>query len=342
MNDQQLDKTLMDLAEDVPPMPENFHQAWMKQVKDEAALKPAKRANWTRILSVAAALVFVVGGTLLTRDELPSLGTPQKMETSYDYGSEEGYSMRAAGASNGLMMAETASMDSMAESPASAREQKIIRSASLTISTATFEESLTALRSLCSEAGGFVAYASESDYDNRRTANLTLRISAEKLDSFLLGAGDQGRITHRSESANDVTDSYYDTKARLDTQLKLMERLQALITDAAELSDLLALESQMAETQYQIDALRADLEHTDDQVNYATVDVKLREELPADSITDANMTLGQRVADAIGTGWKAFVAFLADAAVFVAASLPFIAVVAVVVVVVKVVRKRKK
>lgn len=348
-----LDQDLRSLQEDVPPMPEDFHAGWMMKVEEEAMQKQTKRTPWTRILSVAAALVFMVGGTMLTRDDLaPSTSTRE--DYSYtSYGATSGYSLRAAGSASNTVYDSEASYDGgtvmMAKATsdtaaleASAPEKKVIRTASLTITTQTFDESLANLKALCEEKGGWIAYIYENADSYRRTATLTLRLPAQELDAFLSGAGDTGRITHRSESADDVTDSYYDTVARLETQQALMARLQALITEAADLSDLLELESQIADTQYQIDRLQASLNSTDRQVDYATVDVSLREERPADSLTDVEKTLGERLMDAIETGWEAFTEFLSDMAVFLAAALPFIGVVVVLVIVVKIIKKRRK
>ena len=80
------------LNEEVPDMPENFHAQWTALVKEDAmkqeeTRKVAPMRRWTRILSVAAALVFVVGGTLLTKDSLSPARTsaPQSLADSYDY-----------------------------------------------------------------------------------------------------------------------------------------------------------------------------------------------------------------------------------------------------------------
>lgn len=349
----QLDQDLRSLMDDVPPMPEDFHAGWMKKVEEEAMQKTNKRTTWTRFLSVAAALVFVVGGTLLTRDDLAPSKATQEDYGYTSYGATNGYSLRGAGSASDtyydseasydggmVMMAKSTSNDTAVEEAAEAK--KIIRTASLTITTQQFDQSLADLKALCEEKGGWISYCYENASSYRRTANLTLRIPSGELDAFLTGAGDAGRITRRSESADDVTESYYDTKTRLETQRALMARLQALVTDAADLSDLLALESQIADTQYQIDRLQGSLNSTDRQVDYATVDVSLQEEIPADSLTDVEKSLGERLTDAIQTGWEAFTEFLGDMAVFLAAALPFIGVIVVVVVVVKVIRKKRK
>ena len=353
-----LQDDLARLSDDVPPLPEDFHQAWTKRV-EEAAMdnKPESsrpRRQWTRLLSAAAAVVFVLGGTLLTRDVLsPRSAAPEDLAdgalySTYDY--DDG--------SNGKLMARSAAYDEGAdyiaytdETPAevygvedaAATEQKIIRTVSLTLGTQAYEQSLESLRQQCEAMGGWVSYSSESAMSSGlRRAYLTLRIPAEQLDDFLSGTGGLGRVISREESATDVTESYYDTQARMETQQALMARLQALVTDAADLSDLLALESQIADTQYQIDRLQSSLNSTDRQVSYATVDVTLREETASSDITDGEKSLGQRILSALETGMEAFLDFLSDMAVFLAAALPFILLAAVVWITVKLIRRAIK
>lgn len=352
-----LQEDLTALSKDVPPLPEGFHQGWMTRVEEEAMKKknPIKAPRqWTRFLSAAAAVVFVLGGTLLTRDTLAP--AKQRSEAQYSlYATEESYDYSA---SNGLMMAsyDSASADTAGStvmmrsaktaaptSAAPVQEKKIIRSVNLTIGTQAYDESLAALKARCTEMDGWIASSSESiTGSGSRRAYLNLRIPSSSLEAFLEGAGSLGRITSRDEYATDVTESYYDTQSRLDTQLALMARLQALVTDAADLSDLLALESQIADTQYEIDRLQSSLNSTDRQVDYATVDISLKEETAATDITDNEKSLGQRLLSALETGAEAFLSFLTDMLVFLTAALPFIAIVAVVWLGARLIRKIRK
>ncbi len=331
---------LSGLKEEVPPMPEDLHAAWMQKVEDDMQT-PEQRApryrQWTRFLSVAAALVFVVGGTLLTRDDLAGLGqekaAPQAVnakgsrsavvyedmaeeESAADYGS---YDMVAATGAAPMLAKMTA------ENGAPAAEAKIIRTASVTIATPDYDTSLTTLKDRCVALGGWISWAKESIANNTglRSANLTLRVPQTALDEYLTGAETLGRVTYRSETATDVTVSYQDTAARLATQQALMARLQSLITESASLSDLLALESQMAETQYQIDRLQSSLNETDSEVTYATADVTLREELTP-GLTEEGVSFLDRVKAGIRLGWETFADFVSDMAVFLVAALPFL------------------
>ena len=352
---------LSGLNEDVPPMPEGLHAAWMQKVEDTQMEKTRTMKTVTRWLSVAAAMVFVIGGTLLTKyslsvqpDDLKAAQTngTYMLGARYSYGAEtaeeeSAFSMDAA--ENGVMM--TSAKRSVAaggnttgtSTEAAATEKKIIRTASMTIKTQTFEDSLNTLKTSCEGQGGWIESASESTNSRTelRTAYLTLRVPQDKLDAYLAGTESLGRITSKNESAQDVTASYQDTKTRLNTQLALMARLQALITESGDLSDLLALESQIADTQYQIDSLQSSLNHTDRQVTYSTVSITLQEEKAAE-LTDNTVSFGDRIVSAVQVGWEGFIGFLGDMVVFLVAALPFIVIVAVVVIVVKLIKRRHK
>lgn len=351
---------LAGLKEEVPPMPEGLHAAWVQKVEDDMAEKRTEknlnRKGITRFLSVAAALVFIVGGTMLTRDN-PALmtadqaaenGAPIKtmeLKGTRSYTTADYEEDSTADYDSGVMltsMARGASNEAAPAAPAPT-EKKIIRNASLTIQTQSFEASLENLRTLCQAEGGWVEFSRESVNASTglRTASLTVRVPQEALDGYLAGSEQLGRITSRSESAEDVTASYQDTRARLDTQIALMERLQALMGEAGDLSDLLALESQIADTQYQIDRLQSSLNSTDRQVDYATVSVTLKEETTVE-LTDDTVTLGERIRSAVRVGWEAFTGFLSDMAVFLVAALPFIGVVAAVVIALWIIRKIRR
>lgn len=371
MNENEvLRDALSRLNEDVPPMPEHLHAAWMQKVEDDMEdsriEKTRTHRSLTRFLSVAAAMVFVVGGTLLTKDQLDTALSRNSSAPQSDTGGaflgaayangynadsveaiEEEYAMDIADAAPAAMKLTSSrgggGGGSFTEPIAVPTEKKIIRTASLTIATQTFADSLNALKTSCEGQGGWIESVSENvnSYSGLRTAYLTLRIPQSELDDYLAGTENLGRVTSRSESAQDVTASYQDTRTRLNTQLALMDRLQALITESGDLSDLLALESQIADTQYQIDTLQSALNSTDRQVSYSTVSVTLREEKNVE-LTDASVSFWDRIVSAIRVGLESFIGFLGDMVVFLVAALPFIAIVMITVIMIKLIKKRRK
>ena len=92
--DPELDDALAAMAEEVPPMPADFHDRWMSAVRAEAGntapaaeegprKAPVSLARWTRILSVAAVFVFLIGGTLVYRNSKKTLSLAPAAEMSH-------------------------------------------------------------------------------------------------------------------------------------------------------------------------------------------------------------------------------------------------------------------
>lgn len=119
--DPELDALLSEMAEEVPPMPADFHDKWMSAVREDAANKaPVKEetpdrtgtiVRWTRILSVAAVFVFLIGGTLLYRSSKKTLSSAVMMTESRKTDAAENAAL-TAGAIMGA--AEEEAMDAAA------------------------------------------------------------------------------------------------------------------------------------------------------------------------------------------------------------------------------------
>ncbi len=340
--------------------PDSFSSSWRRMIREEKKMEERSRkaVHWKTWLSVAAALVFVLGGTLASRDSLPSRNVTSAANESYLYAEKAAApvsyrSMAGGGMSNAAydtsapaypMMEDGAVYDEAAEYEAgsAAQTEKIIRSASFTVKTAEYDADLQKIQDLTAEMGGRVEYLSSSgdaSSGQTRSASLTLRIPSGRLDEFLSGAQGIGAITGMTQEMEDVSDSYYDTQTRLETQRAKLARLQALMDQAEDVSDLIEIESAIADAQYYIDRYTGQLKSYDSRVEYSTVRVTVRET----RITETKaVSLGERILTGIGDSFQEFGWFLEDMVIFLASALPWlIALGAVVLVILLLVRARK-
>ena len=349
--DDVLRTCLSPLNGQVPDMPAHFHAQWTTLVKEdtmknEEPNQPSRKRLWTRVLSVAAALVFIVGGTMLTKDKLSLTASESSTDGMLRYAATGSYDEDAvaeykmAEESAGTMLLASNSANNSTDSTVS--DRKIIRTVSMTVKTTAYEDSMQSIQTMLSQYNAYLESSSEyTNSRNLRTASLTIRVPAEQLDDFLSGTDSIGRVTSRDMTSTDVTANYQDTAARLENQRLLLSRLQALTDTAADLSSLLELENQIADTQYNIERLEHSLASTDQQVSESTVYLTLSEEAQPD-LTDETKTLGERIESAFHTGWNAFITFLQDCIVFLTAALPFIAVCVVIFLIVSIIRKVNK
>ena len=97
-----------------------------------------------------------------------------------------------------------------------------------------------------------------------------------------------------------------------------MERLQALLSKAENMEDIIDLENAISETEYQIEQLTGSLRHYDSLVDFATIDVRLREVLRLTTVEEAPPTFGSRLGNAFTDGLRSFGDFLQGLAIFLA------------------------
>lgn len=229
--------------------------------------------------------------------------------------------------------------------PVGAADRKLIYNANISAETQDFDGTKAAFDALVAEFGGYIENSDVSgrSYGNSRESrylNYTVRIPAEKLESFIERTGELMNVVSNTLDMEDVTDSYIDTQARLDA-LKLEEsRLLELLEQAETLDEIIQLEDRVSQVRYEIDSLTGRLKAYDSEVAYSTVTLYLRDvtEYSSDS------SFGSRIGEAFIGGWSAFVGFLQEMLIVLVGALPFLllagAAVAVIVLLVK--RSTKK
>ena len=145
-----------------------------------------------------------------------------------------------------------------------------------------------------------------------------------------------------NESAEDVSERYYDTAGRLITQQLKMERLQALLAKAQSVEDLIAIESAISDTQLEIDQLTGSLQGMDSRVADATLDLTLSELSSAQTAQNKEETLPERIASGMRAALEGFKLLMGDLIVFLAVALPYLIVLAVIILLVRTMIKRRK
>lgn len=154
---------------------------------------------------------------------------------------------------------------------------KLVYTGNMSIETEDFTESTEYIWSLVEEMGGYFSEHREENYGSVQFMYYTIRIPSEKYYIFLEQVGDNNHVTQSSTVVEDISMEYYDSQGRLETQELKMERLQEMIEQAVTMEDLITLEAAISETQWMIDNLSGQMKQYDSLVNYATLDITVRE-----------------------------------------------------------------
>ena len=194
---------------------------------------------------------FRVSTALLAAVLLAGCGSISSKDGGYyatESPSAEGAYDTAAGAANSSIVPE--------ELPDSTDEtaQKIIYNADINMESTDFDAARDTLLAAVDDCGAWMEYSSLSGdaKDHDRYAYYTVRVPVENYRTFLAAVGKAGSVLDLSETAENITSSYIDVQARLSALEAQRERLNALADQAETTADLLEIESQLSDVQYQL------------------------------------------------------------------------------------------
>lgn len=220
--------------------------------------------------------------------------------------------------------------------------RKIIYTANLELEATDFDAARTALMEAVEAQGGYLEHSSQdgsAEYQSR-SLTCTVRVPAEHYRAFLESAAQVGSQRYLSEDANDITAGYVDVQARLAALENQRDRLNALAASAETTADLLEIESQLSDVQYEIESYTRQLRAMDDQVTYSTVYISLYEVATLTPVTP--VTFGEKVGRAFGDGWEGFVDFVQGTVLAIVTIWPLVILAAVVVIVLLVTRPARR
>lgn len=181
--------------------------------------------------------------------------------------------------------------------------RKLIRNVTLSVETDAFDQMMKTLTDKVGELGGYVEQSDISgnslNYQNElvpRYASLTVRVPIDRLDGFVSTVEANGNITNKSENTQDVTLQYSDLESRKKSLSVEQERIWALLEKADTLEAVIALEERLSEIRYQLESMESQLRLYDNQVDYSTVYLDVREIREAASFTPTEPEgIGQRI-----------------------------------------------
>ena len=181
-------------------------------------------------------------------------------------------------------------------------DQKLITTVEINAETEDLDALMPQLSDHIAQLGGYVEFqntyygSSYSSY-RHRSANMTIRIPADKLSDFLLHVEGASNVISKQQSQDNVTLQYVDTESRVAALEAERDRLMELLEQAGDLSDLLKIEERLTDVLYDLESTTAQLRSLDNQVSYATVNLYI------DEVKILTETQEQTVWQRIGSGF---------------------------------------
>ena len=196
-------------------------------------------------------------------------------------------------------------------------EAKIIYTADVTLETREFDDASSKLNALVLSTGGYFESRQLNQGGSYRSIYCVIRVPAERFAEFIAQSGEVAHLTYCNEYSENVSEVYYDIEARLTTQRTKLQRLQELLAQAKDMSDIITIENEISNTELQIEYLTGRLRGYDSLIEYSTVNLSLREVYRLSDEEPAPVTFGDRIAVAFDRGIDQLVENAEDLVLFV-------------------------
>jgi hypothetical protein len=206
--------------------------------------------------------------------------------------------------------------------PLGSVQRQLVRSAQLTVEVGDPVTAVRQVRTAAASAGGFVTEEQSGDSNSW----LVLRVPADALDRLLDEVAGYGRVTARSSQVADATEEVVDLDARVATQSASVARVRGLLAEATSIGDVVAIESELARREAELDSLTRRLAALRDQVALSTLTVDLR---GPGAVPPPDTRPAPGFLDGLAAGWEGLRAIGTAAAAVVGFVLPFLPVLAV-------------
>lgn len=271
-----------------------------------------------KVTAIALAALLLIG-----------LMTGCSAKVSNDRAPMEDYYVNSESAGSGIYDGynEKSEVEISSSSEAGLTDRKLVKTVELTAETEELDELLNAITARVNELGGYVenqrvyngsAYASRRS----RSASLTIRIPAEKLDGFVDHVAQSSNIVSRYAYIDDVTLTYVATENRVEALEAEHDQLLELMDKAETMSELLEVQARLTDVRYELENVTSQFNLLKNQVSYGTVHLSVDEVVEYTPVEEE--TFWQRISGGFVDSLKQIGDGIVEFTVFVLANLPYI------------------
>lgn len=184
----------------------------------------------------------------------------------------------------------------------------IVRTGTASVEVGKLDPAIAALRELAQRAGGYVGTTSvQSGHEQSPAATLELRVPSARFDELVTGLRPLGQLEYVNIAADDVGEEFVDITARAGNARRLEERLVGLLaTRTGKLSDVLAVERELARVREEIERYEGRLRYLRSRSAVSTLSVTVHEPRPLVSEPGQNP-----IAEAVRAAWRNAVSVVA-------------------------------
>src|SRR5215472_18370776 len=199
----------------------------------------------------------------------------------------------------------------------------VIRTAELALTAQDFDQTRSKLEDILKRHHGYLGELTVSGAaDAARTLSATVRVPADQLDVTIAELKKLGHVDSESQKGEEVSQQYVDLQARLANARTTEQTLLDILRHrTGKLSDVLAVEQEVASIREKIERMEAEKKSLEKQVAFSTLNMRVAEDYKQQVHVVPEST-SRRIRNAAVDGYETMVAGLINVLLFLVSAGP--------------------
>ena len=232
--------------------------------------------NWIRTNKLPSALIAVLFVTVLILGSSKPV-TFKSIAPQPEYSVQDSYIAPSMGVAQ-KSMPTTSSIyyEESTNANVAPQDRKVVGDSSLSVQVKNVNDSIEAIKSTTTSYGGFMVNSNVTTPMESASGYIVVRIPNAKIDEFLEFLRDSAiKVVSENINGTDVTDQYIDIEARLAVLNETKAKFEKLMQDAIKIEDILRVQNEIINLQYQIDAIKGAQKNLDQTSSSTRISVYL-------------------------------------------------------------------
>ena len=228
-------------------------------------------------------------------------------------------------------------------------EKKIVYTADVSTQTKDMAKAREAIEKMIADLEAYISDEStstngsiDSNYRSKNTY-LTIKIPSKNFHTFLDGIESENIfVENMSKNSTDYSTQYYDKQSRIDSLKIQQDRLLEMLKQATDVKTMLDIESRLSSVRYEIESLTKELKYIDSNVQYSTINLRIREVVKYEENNFQSKTFWEELKEEIFDSADNFIDFSKELLFAFINLFPYIVIIIIIFTVVRKIRRKRK
>ena len=182
-------------------------------------------------------------------------------------------------------------------------DSKIIKTATLKVEIKDFKKYNSFVHNAIRQYGAYVAQEEQALSDEKSETSVTIKVPVVQFEPLMNAfAADDGKVTEKKISTDDVTGEVVDTKSRLEAKKQLRLKYLEFLKQSKNMEEVLKVQSEVDNIQQQIESVAGRVSFLTHQTAYSTINLSFYQPLEGYKPTDEAPSFFTRLSNAFKTG----------------------------------------